>query len=82
MSGWDDFDPVPVTAPNLKAVELNKLLKRTFQTEEGRKVLNWLRYTYLEKATWEPGTDASYGYFRDGQNSVVREIEQRIKRTK
>jgi hypothetical protein len=27
-----------------------------------------------------PGADPSFGYAREGQNSLVREIEQRIRR--
>ena len=34
----------------------------------------------IEQPAWMPGADASYGYSREGQNSLVREIELRIRR--
>ena len=65
-----------------KHVDINLLFARTFGTEEGQKVLAWLRDNYLENPSWQPGADSSFGHWREGQNSVIREIEARIKRAK
>ena len=36
----------------------------------------------LDQPTWVPGGDHTFGYAREGQNSVVREIKTRIERAK
>ena len=36
----------------------------------------------IEQPTWYPGEDASHGFAREGQNSLVREIERRMKRAR
>lgn len=36
----------------------------------------------IDQPTWYPGEDASHGYAREGQNSIVREIFKRIERTR
>ena len=36
----------------------------------------------IEAPAWVPGQDSSYGYVREGQNSLVREIERRIVRAR
>lgn len=47
-----------------------------FRTPAGRKVLAHLRSTTVEAPTWNPGLAATYGYFREGQNELVRHIER------
>ncbi len=60
--------------------ELDKIFVRCFSTESGQSVLEYLRNTTIEQSTWYPGDDASHGYYREGRNSIVRDIEKRIKR--
>lgn len=67
--------------PN-KQRDLDTLYALVFQSEAGAKVLADLRQSYLEQPTWFPGDDASHGFHREGQNSVVRQIEGRIKRAR
>jgi hypothetical protein len=62
--------------------ELDKMYLRAFSTEAGQKVLRQLRMQTIEQPTWYPGEDASHGFAREGQNSLVREIERRIKRAR
>lgn len=80
MSGWDDLeDAAPQKA---EPADIDLLMVRTFGTEEGMKVLAWMREFYLERACWEPGAEASIGYWKSGQQSVIRDIEGRIKKAK
>jgi len=82
--GWDFFDPSQVekdAEPSQKQ-EIDILIARTFATEQGQKVLAWLRQVTIEIPAWVPGQDASYGFAREGQNSLVREIERRIERAR
>lgn len=83
MSGWDDLEAEPtIYEPDQDGVDLNLQMAKVFATDEGQKVLAWLRGFYLEQPCWQPGSDNSLGLFREGQNSVVRDIENRIRKAK
>jgi hypothetical protein len=58
---------------------VNKMYARVFSTTDGLKVVEHLRQKTLDQPCFSPGSDASYGFAREGQNSVVREIENRIR---
>ena len=60
--------------------EIDILYHRCFNTKEGKKVLEQLRGMTIEQPAWMPGADASFGYSREGQNSLIREIEMRVRR--
>jgi hypothetical protein len=80
---WDDLEQDPfVNTPGQEGVDLNLQVAKTFGTDEGQKVLAWLRNFYLEQPCWQPGADSSLGMFREGQNSVIRDIENRIRKAK
>ncbi|QDP60357.1 MAG: hypothetical protein Unbinned4509contig1000_27 [Prokaryotic dsDNA virus sp.] len=80
--GWDGVDASPTLKFENKDLqqELDMLFKRTFTSESGIKVLQHLESITLEQPSWVPGADSSYGFSREGQNSLVREIKQRMKR--
>jgi hypothetical protein len=82
MAGWEELEPMNVVAIDRKKEDLDIMIARTFSTENGQKVLAWLREAYLENPSWQPGAESSFGFFREGQNSVIRDIEKRIKRIK
>jgi hypothetical protein len=82
MAGWDDLEGSQEFEPDQKGVDLNLMFARTFGTDEGKRVLAWMREFYLEQPCWQPGTDQSLGVFREGQNSVIRDIETRIRKAK
>jgi len=82
MAGWDDLEGSEQFEPDQKGVDLNLMFARTFSTDEGKKVLAWMRDFYLEQPCWEPGADTSLGLFREGQNSVIRDIETRMRKAK
>jgi hypothetical protein len=79
---WDEIEPDLTIPEDRKRDDLDILIARTFSTENGQKVLAWLRETYLENPSWQPGAESSYGFYREGQNAVIRDIEKRIKRIK
>tara|TARA_R100000805_G_C3604293_1_gene104710 strand:+ start:492 stop:791 length:300 start_codon:yes stop_codon:yes gene_type:complete len=82
--GWDgvDADNEPIRLKNMDLQrDMDIQFHRCFTTEAGKKVLEHLRSITIEQPAWVPGADASFGYAREGQNSLVREIEQRIRRT-
>jgi hypothetical protein len=60
--------------------DIDRLYLRVFGSEDGQKLLTHLRTLTIEQPTWYPGEDASHGFAREGQNSLVREIERRTRR--
>ena len=80
---WEDLEatPQPMQADQV-SVDLNILVARVFGTDNGKKVLEWLREVYLEQPCWQPGADASFGQWREGQNTVIRDIEARIRKSR
>ena len=82
MAGWEDLEGSQEFEPDQKGVDLNLMFARTFGTDEGKRVLAWMREFYLEQPCWQPGADQSLGAFREGQNSVIRDIENRIRKAK
>lgn len=57
-------------------------MNKCFSSASGRKVLKHLRSMTIEQPAWYPGAEASHGYAREGQDSIVRYIEQCIERAK
>lgn len=82
MSGWDDLDVVPQKREPVEIKEIDKLCLRVFGTEEGQKLLKWLREQTIEQSCWLPGAEASYGYFHEGRCNLVKEIEVRVQRAR
>lgn len=82
MSGWDDLEQMPLEPEEAQSMNIDLLMARTFSTEEGKKVLAWMRDRYLERPCWQPGAEASIGQWREGQNAVIRDIEARIRKAK
>tara|TARA_R110002110_G_scaffold41097_5_gene130959 strand:+ start:1281 stop:1529 length:249 start_codon:yes stop_codon:yes gene_type:complete len=76
---WDEA-PAPLKVTAEASSEIDKAFGQCFSTAAGKKVLAHLRKSTVEQPTWFAGEDASYGYAREGQNSLVREIERRIAR--
>lgn len=81
--GWDglETDDAPIRLVNQDHQrDIDIQFKRCFDTEAGAKVLEYLQSVTVEQPAWVPGADASFGHAREGQNSIVREIQQRMKR--
>lgn len=79
---WADLDAQQAVILDEPAQNIDLLMARAFSTEEGKKVLAWMRDRYLEKPCWQPGADPSLGQWREGQNAVIRDIEGRIRKAK
>jgi hypothetical protein len=80
---WNDIDGDVVNVKGKDHLaEMDAHYARVFSTDSGQIILADLRNKTIEQPTWTPGEDASHGYAREGQNSVVRLIEERIKRAR
>jgi hypothetical protein len=83
MSGWDDLEAAAELPQKFKdADEIARLYLRVFSGEDGAKVLEHLRALTIEAPTWFPGHDPSFGFAREGQNQLVRDIEAKLKRAR
>lgn len=80
MAGWDELEAAQATLMPPASNDIDKLCVRVFGSDEGRKLLGWLREQTIEQPCWGPGADASYGYYLEGRCSLVKEIETRISR--
>lgn len=67
-----------------KIREMDVLIAKTFSTQAGKKVLKFLRDETIEKPVFRKiGMDlagVNEGFFREGQNELIRQLEMRIKR--
>jgi hypothetical protein len=85
VEGWDGLQVADRTIAEKQQVDkddIDRLYLRVFGSDDGQKLLTHLRSLTIEQPTWYPGEDASHGYAREGQNSLVREIERRMKRAR
>tara|TARA_Y100001938_G_scaffold136236_1_gene198840 strand:+ start:272 stop:523 length:252 start_codon:yes stop_codon:yes gene_type:complete len=79
MAGWDDINAVQ-NQKKPSASDIDKLCVRVLNTEDGKKLMQWLRNQTLERPRWIPGADAANGYFAEGRASIVRDLETKIRR--
>jgi len=85
VEGWDGLRTIE---PEIRQTneeqrdDVDRLYLRVFGSDDGQKLLEHLRSLTIEQPTWDPGEDASHGYAREGQNSLVREIERRMMRAR
>lgn len=61
-----------------KREDLMRLTLRVFGTEDGEKLLEWLREMYVDVPVAVPGADPSHAFFAEGQRNVVRDLIARI----
>lgn len=79
---WEEIEAIG-QATDIREVEqkredLAKLTLRVFGSEDGQKLLHWMRDMYVNVPIAVPGTDPSHAYFAEGQRTVVRDILVRI----
>lgn len=77
-----DDDLWPEVTEDPQASQMDMLYATVFNTPDGLKVLKHLSSTTIDQPCWYPGTEPSNGYFREGQNSLIRQINSRIRRAK
>tara|TARA_R110000744_G_scaffold362416_1_gene470475 strand:- start:830 stop:1078 length:249 start_codon:yes stop_codon:yes gene_type:complete len=78
---WDDLKLVKNDS-KIEVDDIDILMTKVFASRDGAKVLAYLKKITIDQPTWYPGEDASHGYAREGQNSIVRDIYKRIERTR
>lgn len=82
--GWEAIDGADDAAAEanrhvaLEQYVTATVIARPFMTADGQAALAALRRSTLEMPAWVPGQDASYGFAREGQDSIIRYIEDCI----
>tara|TARA_R110000772_G_scaffold109378_2_gene212628 strand:- start:59 stop:322 length:264 start_codon:yes stop_codon:yes gene_type:complete len=85
MAGWEDLEqqlPLDIADVNQKKDDTDRLVLRVFKGKDGTELLEWLRQNILEQPVALPGSDPSYAFYREGQNSIIRDLEARIIRAR
>ena len=83
--GWEGLETqqTDVRDEMQRREDLSKLCFRVLaSSEEGKKLMVWLRQTIIEHPVAVPGADPSYAFYREGHCSVVRDLENKIKLAK
>lgn len=79
---WDELEKLGDTSDIREVTQqredLARLCLRVLGSEDGQKLLEWLRQMYVDVPVAVPGTDASHAYFAEGQRTVVRDLIARI----
>jgi hypothetical protein len=77
---WDELEAITADVRPVEQQweDLARLCLRVFATEDGQKLLAWLRQMYVDVPVAVPGTDPSHAFFAEGQRTVVRELIARI----
>lgn len=81
---WGPIDENPKMNPEdlERDLQLSKDFFSTFSTESGERILTyWESYT-TDMPTWVPNLSDGQGHWREGQNSIIREIKYRINKAK
>jgi hypothetical protein len=83
---WEDLDAIGQTEDirevTQKREDMARLHLRVFATEDGQKLLEWMRNRYVNVPIAVPGTDPSHAFFAEGQRTVVRDIEAWIQQAR
>jgi hypothetical protein len=84
LEGWESLQATNTDIRDVKQAreDLAKMCLRVLDSEDGKKLMEWLRTAHIEHPVAVPGADPSYAFYREGQCSVVRDLEARIKYAK
>jgi len=63
-----------------KQKDYDAMISRLFKTQDGKEILKHLEDRYIKAPVCIPGSPEGQGYYREGQNSVIRAIQNAIVR--
>ena len=89
LSTQPEIDPAAVEVFEKQAFELyelDKAIERLTRTKDGKRLFKFLRQNTIEAPTWMAGLGyqeaVAHGFAREGQNALVRDLEDRAARAK
>jgi len=65
---------------SLDGKDLDKLIADVFKTSAGKKLLSYLEERFVKLPVCVPGQKEGEGYYREGQNSIIRLFINAIQR--
>ena len=83
--GWEGVNaeqPLPPPQSDTEQGALDRALAHIFDGPDGERVLEWLTSAYLMQPCWAPGYDTDFGFYREGQNTLIREMLMRANRAR
>lgn len=80
---WDEIEPQETDRRDVKQQreDTDRLFARVFGSDDGKELLEVFRRWYVDPPVAQPGTEASWAYFREGQRHVIQDIETRLRRS-
>ena len=81
--GWEGVNaesPLPPEQGDQFQADLDRSIARGFKTNDGKILFDWLCGAYLHQPSWAPGYSTDYGFYREGQNTLIRELIMRAER--
>jgi hypothetical protein len=72
--GWDGLNapsPVPLQYAETEQAEIDRSVARILESEDGQKMMDWLKRSYIDQPCWAPGFSTDFGFFREGQNTLI-----------
>lgn len=79
---FDVYEKQKKPEANTELMEFNNAIAQVFAHPLGEFVLQYMRSKTIERPVSPPGCVEGYGYFREGQNDWVRQMEDAIRRGK
>ena len=83
--GWEGVNaeqPLPPPQSDTEQGAVDRALAHIFDTPDGERVMEWLTDAFLTQPSWAPGYTTDYGFFREGQNTLIREMVTRANRAR
>jgi hypothetical protein len=83
--GWAGVNaeqPLPPPKSDTEQGAVDRALAHVFDSPDGEKVMEWLMAAYLTQPCWAPGYTTDFGFYREGQNTLIREMLMRANRAK
>ena len=65
--GWEGVNaesPLPPAESEQFQTELDRSIARISQTDDGKRMLDWLCGAFLHQTRWAPGYTTDFGFFR------------------
>lgn len=79
---WEELEAIGQTDDIREATQkrddLARLCLRVLGSEDGQKLLEWLREMYVDVPVAVPGADPSHAFYAEGQRNVVRDLIARV----
>ena len=81
--GWDGVNadsPLPPGEGETFQGELDRAIRRIHESDDGKMLFDYLVGAFMQQPSWAPGYSTDFGFYREGQNTLIRELIVRSER--